>query len=152
MAHRKALDLPALGRGSYTPAVDSELQWATEGTNSPRHRVRNNLPGTPEFCPLVFRTDKLEAFIAANLTERARAVVADVPRDLLARTAAFLLLKDSKSSYVIEGEDPPQDRIQRWGRAIGEAGRQARPRKLFQPPSLHRSVGTHGPRQCQSDG
>src|SRR3546814_2897006 len=34
------------------------------------------------------------------------------------------LLKDSKSSYAIEGERPPQDRIQRWGRAIGEAGRQ----------------------------
>jgi hypothetical protein len=49
--------------------------------------------------------------------------VSEVPKDLLARTAAFLLLKDSKSSYVIEGERPPQDRIQRWGRAIGEAGR-----------------------------
>jgi hypothetical protein len=42
---------------------------------------------------------------------------------LLARTAAFLLLKDSRSSYAIEGERPPQDRIQRWGRAIGEAGK-----------------------------
>jgi hypothetical protein len=49
--------------------------------------------------------------------------VANVPSDLLARTAAFLLLKDSKSSFAIEGEHPPQDRIQRWGRAIGEAGR-----------------------------
>jgi hypothetical protein len=49
--------------------------------------------------------------------------VSTVPKDLLARTAAFLLLKDSKSSYVIEGERPPQDRIQHWGRAIGEAGR-----------------------------
>ena len=47
-----------------------------------------------------------------------------MPRDLLARTAAFLLLKDSRASYAIEGERPPQDRIQRWGRAIGEAGRQ----------------------------
>ncbi|KAB2919365.1 MAG: Fic family protein [Hyphomicrobiaceae bacterium] len=120
----RMLDLPALGKGSYTPAIDPDLQWAIEGTNSPRHRVRNNLPGTPEFCPLVFRTGKLEAFVAANLAERARAVIAGVPRDLLARTAAFLLLKDSKSSYVLEGENPPQDRIQRWGRAIGEAGRQ----------------------------
>jgi hypothetical protein len=58
-----------------------------------------------------------------NLAARARAVVSTVPRDLLARTAAFLLLKDSRSSYVIEGERPPQDRIQRWGRAIGEAGK-----------------------------
>ena len=42
--------------------------------------------------------------------------------DLMARAAAFLLAGDSKASYVIEGERPPQDRIQRWGQAIGEAG------------------------------
>ncbi len=88
-----------------------------------RHRVRNNLPGTPEFCPLVFKTPALNQFIAQDWKKRARAVVSEVPKDLLERTAAFLLLKDSKSSYVIEGERPPQDRIQRWGRAIGEAGR-----------------------------
>jgi hypothetical protein len=58
-----------------------------------------------------------------NLSQRAQDVVAAVPRDILARTAAFLLLKDSQSSYAIEGERPPLDRIQRWGRAIGEAGR-----------------------------
>lgn len=40
----------------------------------------------------------------------------------MARTAAFLLLKDSKASYAIEGEKPPQNRAQRWGRAIGQAG------------------------------
>ena len=33
------------------------------------------------------------------------------------------MLKDSKSSYAVEGERAPLDRIQRWGRAIGEAGR-----------------------------
>ncbi len=58
-----------------------------------------------------------------DLGSRAREAVAAVPRGLLARTAAFLLLRDSKSSYTIEGERPPQNRIQRWGRAIGEAGR-----------------------------
>jgi Fic family protein len=38
------------------------------------------------------------------------------------RAAAFLLLKDSKASYAIEGESPPQNRMQRWGQAIGQAG------------------------------
>jgi hypothetical protein len=71
---------------------------------------------------MIFRTEALQAFSARDLAERARAAVANVPSDLLARTAAFLLLKDSKSSFAIEGEHPPQDRIQRWGRAIGEAG------------------------------
>ena len=79
-------------------------------------------PARPEFCPLVFRTEALERFIALNLPQRAQEIIADVPRDLVARAAAFLLLKDSRSSYAIEGERPPQDRIQRWGRAIGEAG------------------------------
>jgi hypothetical protein len=117
------LKLPDAERGTYVPVVDSDKQWAIPGENSPRHRVRNNLPGTPEFCPLVRRTAALNEFVSMNLAGRAHAIVAAVPRDLLARTAAFLLLKDSKSSYAIEGERAPQDRIQRWGKAIGEAGR-----------------------------
>lgn len=120
----RRLDLPDATKGAYVTVLDPKLQWGVAPATSPRHRVKNNLPGTPEFCPLVFRTKTLEEFVDADLAERARAIVAGVPRDLLARTAAFLLLKDSKSSYIIEGEDPPQDRIQRWGRAIGEAGRQ----------------------------
>ncbi len=117
------LGRPDADAGKYVPVVDPDRQWAVEGENSSRHRVRNNLPGTPAFCPLVFRTPALDRFVGMNLSQRAEDVVADVPRDLLARTAAFLLLKDSKSRYAIEGERPPQDRIQRWGRAIGEAGR-----------------------------
>ena len=117
------LDLPDAQAGRYVPAIDPDRQWAVDGANSLRHRVRDNLPGTPDFCPLVFRTEALDRFVAMNLAQRAQDIIADVPPDLLARTAAFLLLKDSKSSYAIEGERAPQDRIQRWGRAIGESGR-----------------------------
>jgi hypothetical protein len=116
------LDLPALDRGTYTEIVDPKQQWASAPVNVTRQRVRNNLPGTPDFCPLIFRTEALERCIEMDLAARAREVASRVPADVLARTAAFLLLKDSKASYVIEGENPPQDRIQRWGRAIGEAG------------------------------
>jgi hypothetical protein len=118
------LDLPDATSGRYVPVLDPSLQWGTEGENAQRYRVKSNLPGTPEFCPLVFRTRNLERFLALGLPQRAQEIVAAVPRDLLARTTAFLLLKDSRSSYAIEGERPPHDRIQRWGRAIGEAGRQ----------------------------
>lgn len=117
------LELSDAEKGAYAKVVDTELQWAVEGETSPRHRLRNNLPGTREFCPLVFRTKALEHFVAMDLASKAKEAVAKVPRDILARAAAFLLLKDSKSSYAIEGERAPQDRIQRWGHAIGEAGR-----------------------------
>jgi Fic family protein len=116
------LDLPDADTGSYVLVLDVEQQYAGDTNNSRRHRVKNNLPGTPTFCPLVFRTDRLERFIAKDLPARARDIIAKLPGDVLSRAAAFLLLQDSKSSYAIEGERAPQERIQRWGRAIGEAG------------------------------
>jgi hypothetical protein len=120
---RTRLALPDAAAGRYVPVLDPTLQWPAEEQNAPRYRVKNNLPGTPDFCPLLFRTEALERYVGLNLSKRAQELVANIPRDILARTAAFLLLKDSRSSYAIEGERPPQDRIQRWGRAIGEAGR-----------------------------
>ncbi|MDE0711020.1 MAG: Fic family protein [Rhodospirillales bacterium] len=118
----RRLDLPNAERGAYAPIVDADRQYAISAATSSRHRVKNNLPGTPAFCPLVFRTNTLERFIAMDLQTRAQQAVAAVRHDLLARTAAFLLLNDSRSSFAIEGEHPPQDRIQRWARAIGQAG------------------------------
>lgn len=117
------LDLPDAAQGTYALVVDPDRQFAVGGASSTRHRVKNNLPGTPAFCPMIFRTPALDAFVARGLGDEARQLIAEVPADLLARTAAFLLLKDSRSSFQIEGEDPPQDRIQRWGQVIGEAGR-----------------------------
>ena len=132
------LDLPPLNRGTYVTIVDPEIQWASEGTNSQRQRVKNNLPGTSAFCPMVFRTENLKHFTGINLAEKARAITGHIPADVLTRAAAFLLLKDSKSSYIIEGENPPQDRVQRWGRAIGQAGK--RPLDLDELLRLQRIV------------
>jgi hypothetical protein len=42
---------------------------------------------------------------------------------LVARAASFMLLADSRASFEIEGERPPRNRLERWGRAILQAGR-----------------------------
>jgi hypothetical protein len=81
----RRVDLPDADKGAYEPAVDPERQWAIPGEYSPRHRVRNNLPGTPEFCPLVFQTQALEEFRAMDLVHRAQEVVARVPRGMFWR-------------------------------------------------------------------
>ncbi|MFT6007907.1 MAG: hypothetical protein ACI9TB_001135 [Parasphingorhabdus sp.] len=118
------IDLPEPPVSNYTLAVDPKLQFCVEGEKLARYRVVNNLPGTRDFCPMVFRTEKLAAYLEQELAVKAQASIAEIPKDVLARTAAFLLLKDSKSSYVIEGERPAQSRVQQWGKAIGEAGKQ----------------------------
>lgn len=118
----KLLPLPDLKTGNFVNLVDEALQFGGAPENSTRHKVRNNLPGVRDFCPMIRRTEKLQHFIDLNLADRISKDLQKIHSDVLARAAAFLLLKDSKASYAIEGERPPQNRAQRWGRVIGEAG------------------------------
>ncbi|MCA1794975.1 MAG: Fic family protein [Desulfobacteraceae bacterium] len=116
------LDIEDATTGNFVPLINHKLQYEGKSYPSKRHRVRNNLPGTRNFCPLIRKTEKLEQYIARNLSETSIRNIGHIHPDLLSRAAAFLLLKDSKASYTIEGETPPHNRIERWGRAIGEAG------------------------------
>src|SRR3546814_6588362 len=75
-----------------------------------------------ELGPMVRRNYLLYQYIDLVLSKEIKDMIGRIHPDVMARTAAFLLLKDSKASYAIEGERPPQNRAQRWGRAIGQAG------------------------------
>ncbi len=118
------LDLPDAKLASYVHVVNPKQQYAGEDVLDARQRVRANLPGTAAFCPLVFRTRALKELQMKNLAAKAAEDMARLPRALRTRVAASLLLKDAKASYAIEGEQPPQHRIQRWGKAVAEAGQQ----------------------------
>jgi hypothetical protein len=61
--------------------------------------------------------------ISLDLAARARDTVGRTSAYLVARAASFLLLADSRASFEIEGERPPRTRLERWGRAVLEAGR-----------------------------
>lgn len=106
----------------YTPLLDEDKQYALKGHESARHRIINNLPGTQNFCPLTRKTAKLEQYIAANLAAQKDNFLKGIRKDIVQRASAFLLLKDSKASFTIEGESPKSKRAARWGQAIGQAG------------------------------
>ena len=115
----RQLNLPDPGKVRMVPVIDRDQQYGlTEGDPSPRHKVLNNLPGTPAFCPLVRKTADLAAFSQQALGARAREAMGRVRPDVVARAAAFILLNDSKSSFAIEGERPSGQRATRWGQAI----------------------------------
>jgi len=109
--------------GNLVDVIDISLQYPGRSTVSKRHRVRNNLPGVPAFCPIIRKTQKINDFIQANFGEKARSVLGKVHPDILIRAAACMLLKASKASYAIEGEILPQTRTERWAYAIGQAGK-----------------------------
>ncbi len=107
---------------NYVPLIDDKLQYTVTGVKSSRHRIINNLPGTQEFCTLIFKTEKLENYINAKLSEQKNTYLNGVHKDVLQRASSFLLLKDSKASFTIENENPGTNRAMRWGKAIGQAG------------------------------
>jgi Fic family protein len=116
------LKIDDLNTGNFVPLIDEKLQYAIKGVRSSRHRIINNLPGTADFCPLIYKTSKLENYISTNFSDKINILLSGIHKDILQRASGFLLLKDSKASFTIEGENPGSNRAVRWGKAIGQAG------------------------------
>ncbi|NOQ98159.1 MAG: cell filamentation protein Fic [Calditrichae bacterium] len=116
------INVPDLDTGNFIPLVNENQQFAINGIRSSRQRIINNLPGTIDFCPLIYKTNKLENYRLANLSEQKHDYLKTVHKDILQRASAFLLLKDSQASFTIEGENPYGNRAVRWGKVIGQAG------------------------------
>lgn len=111
-----------LQRNNYVTLVDESIQYAVKGEKSSRHKILNNLPGTIDFCPLVHRTPVLDTSIQHIKARMEQDAWLSTHKEVWKRASAFLLLKDYKASFAIEGESPKSMRTARWGRALGQAG------------------------------
>jgi Fic family protein len=112
----------SISKKSYVLAIDESLQYAVKGVKSPRHLVINNLPGTNKFCALISKTKELENYLSTDYAEVNKSKLKGIRKDIIQRASAFLMLKDSKASFTIEGESPKSKRATRWATAIGQAG------------------------------
>src|SRR5690606_2035001 len=69
------LDVADASRGNYVEALDPEHYFTSAPVNSPRHRVRDNLLGTPEFCPVIRRTPALAEDVGSRWDTHAKEAV-----------------------------------------------------------------------------
>lgn len=132
----KRLDLEDAPTVTAVDAIDPAQYFTGKVKISQRHRVRDNLLGTGALCPIIRRTPKLEEMIAKDLASQAKETIGRTGGQVIARAASFLLLADSRASFEIEGERPPINRLERWGRAVLEAGK--RPLNQTEIYRLHR--------------
>ncbi|MGO8735576.1 MAG: Fic family protein [Terriglobia bacterium] len=119
----RTLDVDDAPGAAAVDLLDSEAYFTGKPRLSKRHRVRDNLLGTGRFCPVIRRTKALTEFLALDLAAMARETVGRTGAHLVARAASFMLLADSWASFEIEGERPPRNRLERWGRAVLQAGK-----------------------------
>lgn len=109
-----------------TPTVnllDPKAYFTSQPRLSKRHRVRDNLLGNPRYCPVIRRTPALKQLLELDLATKALETVGRTGAHLVARAASFMLLADSRASFEIEGERAPRNRLERWGRAVLQAGK-----------------------------
>jgi hypothetical protein len=119
----RTLDVENAPVAAAIDLLDPKLYFTGKPRLSKRHRVRDNLLGTGRFCPVIRRTKTLTDFLELDLAAKARETLGRTGAHLVARAASFLLLADSRASFQIEGERPPRNRLERWGRAIQQAGK-----------------------------
>lgn len=106
------LDTPA---GNYVDALDaSAFVVATRSLNVQRWRVRDNLPGTREFCPMIRRTDAVRELEQYNCAAALESLEREFGADVLMRSAVWLSIKESRASFTIEKEEKQIDRVKRF--------------------------------------
>jgi Fic family protein len=111
------LDVAPLDRRvSFVFALDEALQFGLGKTDDvdQKFRVRNNLPGTRDFCPLVRKTAALRDYSAKDLRSQAAQTLSKYDQTLLRRASQYLYLKETRSSYEVERERPSLNRTQRF--------------------------------------
>lgn len=110
----RELNIGSMG-GGYVDALDPEIQLAAaSGSNVARWRVRDNMPGTPDFCPTVRLTDGVRDAIGFDLAAALAKEEAQFGAEVLRRSAVWMTLKESRSSFQIEGEQDQVNRVQRF--------------------------------------
>lgn len=104
------LDVPDARLGRLVPVLDPERQIGLTGETSRRHRVLNNLLGTPLLCPTVRKTPLLHELQGLDLAKEARQTVAAADPAILARAVDYIYHKETRSSFALEKEEIATDR------------------------------------------
>lgn len=125
------LDVGDVPYGNYVDALDADrvvVANARCAQRERRFRVRDNMPGTRQFCPLVRKCEPVLAAMAVDVNALLADLQDEFGEELLMRSAVWMTLRESKSSFAIEGEGDRLSRIQRFAAVMGRrTGRGAVP-------------------------
>lgn len=103
----------------YVDAIDASLYLVAQRPDRIRRwRVKNNLPGLRDFCPMVFLGAPEQREWLYDLAAGVQSLDDTYGPELLLRSAAWLTFKESRASFAIEHEADKQDRVKRFAAAI----------------------------------
>jgi hypothetical protein len=108
------LPIKSLTSGNYIDLLDNQEYYTAQHQMAGRQRVRDNLLGNSNFCPVVRRTELMQKFENSDLSGQCRKMLSKYPAELLKRAVSYLYTKETKSSFAIEHITPGAVRTERF--------------------------------------
>jgi len=111
----RQLAFPGVVAGNYVAALDEDAYLtASQAVNNPRWRVRDNLPGSRDYCPMVRRTERVRLAEQYDCAQHLADLEVEFGADVLQRSVVWLTIKESRASFAIEHEAQHVDRVRRF--------------------------------------
>ncbi|MDO5624085.1 MAG: Fic family protein [Pseudomonadota bacterium] len=126
----------------YVDAIDAAQYLVAQRPDRVRRwRVNDNLPGSRDFCPMVYLGPQAQRGWLYDVAAGVQTLDDTYGPELLLRSAAWLTFKESRASFAIEHEADKQDRVKRFAAAIGTySGRMDDPMAAEQLLTLQQAV------------
>ncbi|KAG0162172.1 hypothetical protein DFQ30_002880 [Apophysomyces sp. BC1015] len=122
-----SLPITSTPAGPYVEVLPSDQYFTSSNpTNNQKFRVKDNLLGTADFCPIVRHAAVPASPTLDELFTEATQMLERLTDPMLyARAVSYLYLSETRSSFDIEREKPSADRQERFVQALRHASETA---------------------------
>ncbi|PVY41232.1 Fic family protein [Pontibacter virosus] len=110
--------------GNYVDLLEEGKYFTGKAVKVQKWRINNNLLGTAAFCPIVRKTSALADVLQHDLRQQVAQLKESYDLDTFSRAIHYLYSKETRSSYEIEKEKPPPERMERFIALLSHAGRE----------------------------
>ena len=108
----------------YVDLIEEDRYITGKPVKNPRWKVKDNLLGTNQFCPVIRKTPALNEFLKWDIPKAISKLKKGYSEDIFRRATSYLYKKETRSSYEIEHEKPSPDRMERFIALLEKAGRE----------------------------
>ena len=114
--------------GNYEPLLNPDFYaTAPKVVKNPRWRIDNNSGGSGKFLPLIRRTPHIRAAEETDWPAMIAEALRAFSPEVLHRALSFLYLKETKSSFAIEREEPGTSRTEKFVAILHRSGLRENP-------------------------
>ncbi|MBC3809715.1 Fic family protein [Undibacterium seohonense] len=129
-------------QGNYVEALEPKKYFVAQQVNQIRRwRVRDNMPGNAEFCPIVYLSDNVRKAQSYDCNKALVGLEERFGTDVLMRSSVWLTIKESRASFAIEHEEDQEDRIKRFAMVMeNRCGELQNPLSIPELESLQKEI------------